>query len=194
MPLVLVYFQDIVDNTRVLHNCISVQALGAQLIRLIRCHASHVIATLMHTLTLSDDLHVSLNNAMPRFLGEMFVSHLAFSAGRIHDPVEQEPSILSQSSKVRGAVSALVGTPQVVYMYRQNQVRLLKYKGVHQNFEGEFTARAPIGRGGAPKRLGQYSNMLAAAQAYDAAMFQRFGMAAKYKLNFPAEHIRSIKS
>ena len=116
------------------------------------------------------------------------------SAGRIHDPIEQKPPVSSQSSKVRGAISALVGTPQAVYMYTQNQVRLLKYKGVYQTFEGQFIATAPIGRDGAPKRLGQYSNMLVAAQAHDEAMFQRYGFVAKHKLNFPAEHIRSVES
>ncbi len=151
----------------------------------------------MHMLNLSDDLRASLNNAMPHLLGKVFVSYVRktdFSAGRIHDPIEQRPPVLSQSSKVRGAMSSLVGTPQAVYMYTQNQVRLLKYKGVHQNFEGQFIARAPIGRDGAPKRLGQYSNMLAAAQAYDEAMFQRYGIVAKHKLNFPADHIRSVES
>ncbi len=53
---------------------------------------------------------------------------------------------------------------------------------------------APIGRDGAPKRLGQYSNMLAAAWAYDEVMLQHYGTVAKHKLNFPAEHIRSVES
>lgn len=111
---------------------------------------------------------------------------------RIHDPIEQNPPVLSQSSKVRGAVSALVGTPQAVYIYTQNQLKLLKFKGVYQSFEGKFVVKAPVGRDGGLKRLGHYSNMLEAARAYDEAMFQRFGVVAKHNLNFPAEHIRSV--
>ncbi|KAL0020887.1 hypothetical protein WJX77_007126 [Trebouxia sp. C0004] len=113
---------------------------------------------------------------------------------RAHDPIEQKPPVPFQSSKVCGAISSLVGTPQAVYMYAQNQVRLLKYKGVYQNVEGQILAKAPIGRDGAPRPLGQFSTILAAAQAYDEAMVQRYGIVAKYKLNFPAEPIRSVES
>ncbi len=142
-------------------------------------------------------LHVSPKIAMPRLWGEVFVSDIhevACPAGRLHDPIDQKPPVLSQSSKVRGAISALVGTPQAVYMFTQNQVRLLRYKGVYQTFEGQFFVKAPIGRDGAPKRLGQYSNMLAAARAYDEVMLQHYGIVAKHKLNFPAEHIRPVES
>ena len=188
MSFVIVYcVQDIVDNAHVVHSCILVQAL-------------YVLTNVMQAMSLlrlctSNVLHVSPKNAMPHLLGEIFVSYIreiAFPAGRLHDPIDQKPPVLSQSSKVRGAISALVGTPQAVYMYTQNQVKLLKYKGVYQTFEGQFLVRAPIGRDGAPRRLGQYSNMLAAARAYDEVMLQHYGTVAKHKLNFPAEHIRSV--
>lgn len=93
----------------------------------------------------------------------------------------------SDNSDVKHAISALVGTPQAVYLYKRNDV-FGKYKGVTQKLDVEFTAKAPVGRKGAWVKLGVYQTKLAAAQAYDAAMHNHFGEAASLKLNFPADY------
>ena len=75
-----------------------------------------------------------------------------------------------------------------MYLYRQNNFKAAWHKGVQQNVEGQFVAKAPVGQHNAVIKVGVYPTLLAAAQAYDKAILTHYGTVARSRLNFPADN------
>ena len=84
------------------------------------------------------------------------------------------------------AISSLVGTPQAVYLYQHKLDRMVYIKGVYQNKEGHFIAKAPVGRNGANISLGSFPTEETAAKAYDAALYKKFGL--RRLFNYPEDY------
>ena len=88
------------------------------------------------------------------------------------------------------AISELVRPPQAVHLHRLRQQRLFRLKGVYRDVDGQFTVKAPIGKWKKMKVIGVYTTVLAAAQAYDRAVFKSLGKEAR--LNFPADYDKLV--
>lgn len=60
-------------------------------------------------------------------------------------------------------------------------------KGVYLTKDGQFIAKAPVGRNGAVSTLGIFPSVEAAAKAYDAALYKNFGI--RRLFNYPEDYL-----
>ena len=122
-------------------------------------------------------------NAVPEQINEKYREQKHYGRCCAGGDVPQPPA---RTNKLAAAISTLVGTPQAAYLYRHNRDRLVSFKGVNQTIDGNFIAKAKVGKRGAIVNIGRFATMEAAARAYDAAMYKHYGF--RRLFNFPEEY------
>lgn len=73
-----------------------------------------------------------------------------------------------------------------MYIDQHNLDRLLFLKGVYETQNGQFIAKAPVGRNGAIANLGIFPTVQLAAKAYDAALYKFYGL--RRLFNYPEDY------